>query len=188
MNRRRVCTTISAKHWELLKKYTEKFETQQKVLEAALESLEKNSNRNHKLSLEEQFWMRTRELKSICLIQLDGLKTTMKAPAFEKAFELLAERKHMQHIIEYYYQKPLKDCNLKEIVDGLVIYARLSNWFDSVNYTDDGDHYTLQIYHSLGLGGSKFNRTFIENLFKTYGVKTESYISNRSNLIKIYKL
>lgn len=45
MSKRRVSTTISIKHWELLKKYTEKYETQQKVLELALESLEKEKEK-----------------------------------------------------------------------------------------------------------------------------------------------
>ena len=50
----RISTTISQKHWELLKKHTEKFETQQKVLEHALESLENSSKQNPELTREER--------------------------------------------------------------------------------------------------------------------------------------
>ncbi len=42
LHKHRVNTTISEKHWEILKKHTGKFETQQKVLESALQSFEEN--------------------------------------------------------------------------------------------------------------------------------------------------
>jgi hypothetical protein len=89
MNKRRVCTTISAKHWELLKKYTAKYETQQKVLELALESLENNSKHITALSQEEEHWMRIgREAKSVaCLIQKDGLKELLKTADIERIKE-----------------------------------------------------------------------------------------------------
>jgi len=49
----RISTTISQKHWELLKKQSEKFETQQKTIEFALESLENSSKQSPALTLEE---------------------------------------------------------------------------------------------------------------------------------------
>jgi hypothetical protein len=49
----------------------------------------------------------------------------------------------LEYVIEFFYQKPLKECSLKEILDGLVFNAKICHLFDAVNYTDDGDHYTL---------------------------------------------
>lgn len=63
----RISTTISQKHWELLKKYAEKFETQQKALEHALESLENSSKQNPALTEEENLWMRSAPVA--CLVQ-----------------------------------------------------------------------------------------------------------------------
>jgi hypothetical protein len=50
LNTHRISTTISQKHWELLKKHAEKFETQQKALELALESLENSSKQSPELT------------------------------------------------------------------------------------------------------------------------------------------
>ena len=63
----------------------------------------------------------------------------------------------------------------------------MSNWFDTIDYTDDDDHYTLLITHSLGLNNSKINRMVIESPLETYGVKVESTISEKTIFMKVYK-
>jgi hypothetical protein len=65
----RISTTISQKNWELLKKHTKKFETQQKVLELALEGLENSSKQNVTLTEEEKLWMRLKWAKSVCILE-----------------------------------------------------------------------------------------------------------------------
>lgn len=189
MIKHRVCTTISEKHWKILEKHTEKFETQQKVLELALESLENNSKHSTAVSQEEEHWMRIgREAKSVaCLIQRDGLKELLKTVDIERMKELVTNQKPIEASIEYFGQKHLQECSLKEVIDGVVICAKISNWFDAINYTDDDDHYTLKITHSMGLNNSEVSKILFESVFKTYGVKTESKISERSIFVKIYK-
>jgi hypothetical protein len=51
----------------MLKRLTEKYDTQQKVLELALESLDNNSRRMPILSPEEELWMLCGKVDSACL-------------------------------------------------------------------------------------------------------------------------
>lgn len=171
----------------MLKKHVEKYDTQQKVLELALESFENNPEKSLKLTPEEQLWMRHAGVPVSCLVQKECLRWLMETADIEKLRENMAPQKPLEFAIEYYYQKPLKECSLREVIDGLAINARMSHWFDTVDYTDDGDHYTMNITHSLGLNNSKMLKILNESVFKTYGAKTESTISEKTFFMKIFK-
>jgi hypothetical protein len=171
----------------LLKKHTEEFGTQQKVLELALESLENSSKQNPELTREERVWLTQRSMKTICSILKDTLKVLLETANIELFEEYLNKSKPLEYTIEYYFQKPLKEISLKELLDGLVIMADMSNWFDTVDYTDDGNYYTLLITHSLGINNSILNRMGIERLFETYGAKIEITISEKTIFMKIFK-
>ncbi len=189
MNKHRVCTTISAKHWELLRKHTEKYETQQKALEFALESLE-NEKQNVVLSQEEELWMRIgRELKSnICVLHKNIFEELIESVDFDKNKEILTGFKPAEYILVWYLQKPLKKCSLKEVIEGIVFTTRnLSGLFDTINYKDEISHYNLKITHTVSMKFSRLFNLFFEDLFKAYGVKTESEISENSIFMKIYK-
>jgi hypothetical protein len=97
------------------------------------------------------------------------------------------QHKPIEYLVEFYYQRPLKECSLNEAIDGLTIGARASHFFETVDYRDDGDYYMLALTHSLGLNGSKTNLITFESLFKTYGVKVESTISEKTIFMKIFK-
>lgn len=183
----RVSTTVSSKHWALLNKYAEKLGTQQKALELALEGLENDSKPVSKLSPDEEMWMRIGELKMACLIQKECLKLLLETadPELFKAYE--HDQKPLEYVLEFFYQKPLKECSLKEIMDGLVLNARTGHWFDTVNCTDDGDHYTFKLTHELGINNSITSGMMIEGVFRTYGAKTESTLSERSIFIRVFK-
>lgn len=184
MEKRRINTTISKKHWELLKKHANHFETQQKALEHAIELME--NSRSTALTPEERVWIHFGcELRSACAVSRDMLKAFMKNSNVDMV--LRATPQILVYVIEDQYQKPLKKCSLKEILDGLLFIGRAINWFESVSYTDEGEYYYLKFVHSLSLNGSKLNNGLVEELFREYGTKTESYISEHSNFVKIYK-
>ncbi|WP_292374079.1 hypothetical protein [Methanosarcina sp. UBA411] len=187
MKTHRISTTISQKHWELLKKHTEEFGTQQKVLELALESLENSSKQSPELSREERIWLTQKSMKTICPILKDNLKVLLETANIEMFNEYLNKYKPLEYTMEYYFQKPLKEISLKELLDGVVITGGMSNWFDTIDYTDDGNHYTMLITHSLGLNNSKINKMGIESMFETYGVRVESTISEKTIFMKIFK-
>ncbi len=187
--KRRICTTISVRHWELLKKYTAKFETQQKALEAALENLESGSKQNPVISQEDRFWLQIRELKVIIHIHKDVFLEMVKTADYERVDKILATYGLAEYMIVFHYQKPLRECNLKEVMDGVVITARVANWLDTINYTDNSDHYTLIATHSIGnIKYSNSFKIFYQTLFEKYGIKTQSKISDNSLFMKIYKI
>jgi len=171
----------------LLKKHTEKFETQQKVLELALESLENSSKQSSALTEEERIWLTQRSMKTICSSLKDSIKVILETVNIEMFNEYLNKYKPLEYTMEYYFQKPLKEISLKELLDGVVITGVMSNWFDTIDYTDDDNHYTMLITHSLGLNSSKINKMGIESMFETYGVRVESTISEKTIFMKIYK-
>ena len=122
MNKRRICTTISQKHWEILKRHVDKFETQQKALEFALESLDNGSKQSPALTREEKweerYWICLKSTKLACFIQKDGLKILLETGNINLLNEHVAKYKPMEYNIKYYLQKPLKELSLKEVVDG----------------------------------------------------------------------
>lgn len=187
MKKYHISTTISLNHWAMLTRLTKKFGTQQKVLEFALENLENNQKLNRVLTSEEKIWLMLSTIKSVCIIQKDGLKSLIETANIERFTEYTACQRPLEYVIEYYYQKTLKECSLKDIIEGLVINGKISHSFDTYDYTDDGDHYTLKMTHSFGLNGSKMFKIMTESVFNTYGVKNESKISERSVFIKVFK-
>ncbi len=181
-------TTLSDKHFELLKKYKEKFGTQQKVLEFALESLENDTKRSSEQSTDEHIWVLTgKRTESGCVLHKDALKTLFEGADVKRIIKLLKTQKTAEHMVSWYYQKPLKKCSLKEVIDGVIFFLEAAKIFDTVNYVDSGNYYSLKMIHGIDIRTSKMFNVYIESLFEAYGVKTESEISDKSVFMKIYK-
>jgi hypothetical protein len=183
----RIATTISDKHWALLTKYAEKFETQQKALELALECLEKNLKKRQELTIEKKYWMVYESINSMCCVQKDSLRILMETINLECFKDYVAQNKPIEYIVEYFHQKSLIECSLEEVVYGLTITFRISHLFDTVDYKDNDDYYMMALTHSLGLNNSKLNLISMESVFKTYGANIESRISEKTIFIKIFK-
>jgi hypothetical protein len=191
LNKHRINTTISAKHWEILEKHTEKYETQQKVLEAALEGLEKGSKQNPALSPEEDFFMRIHKEygKNLCVLHKNLVKECLKFGGWERLNKLANEMNLLETQVLFFCNKPLKECSLNEIMEGIVHTFKVVNLFDIIEYEDHGNFYLLSITHILNLGSG--NQTSLklpfEKLFEKYGVKAESEESENNFFMKIYK-
>ncbi|NJD78163.1 MAG: hypothetical protein FIB08_13915 [Candidatus Methanoperedens sp.] len=185
MHKNHLHTTLSNKHFELLKKYTEKFGTQQKALEFALESLENDTKRD--LAQDEQVWVLTgKGTESACVLHKDAFKTLLEGADVKRIIKIVNTQKIAEHMVSWYYQKPLKKCSLKEVTDGVIFFLKAAKIFDTVNYVDCGNYYSLKMIHGLDIRTSKMFNIFIESLFEAYGVKTESEISEKSLFMKIY--
>lgn len=187
MKKYRLSTTISLRHHALLKKHMSKYETQQKVIEVALEELENGSKPARVLTKEDELWLLIGKAKTVCPVQKEGYKILLETLDFERFKEYIDRQKPLQYVLEVYYQKPLKELSLAEVIDALVINCAMSNQVDMINYTDDGDHYTVKMTHDLGLNNSRVLMVVHEDLFKTYGVRADYIKSDRSLFIKIYK-
>lgn len=187
MKTHRISTTISDKHWELLKKHAEKYETQQKTLELALQNLENSSRQIPELTLEEKYWMRLKRAKSLVIIEKTAFKSLIETADIELLEKLFIRDKTIEYTIELYFQKSLEECSLKEIVNGLVVNLKITNWLETIDYKNDDSYYKLIITHDLGSLFSKLVTTWIENMFKTQGIKVESIVSVKTIFIKILK-
>jgi hypothetical protein len=187
MKKYHVHTTLSPKHHALLKKHTERNETQQKTLELAQETLDNSPSHGTVLSQKEKLWLELSQVDTNCLIQKDCMKMLMETVDLERFRKYVAEQKPIQYAVEYYNRKPLAESSLIEVIEGMVNSATMSNWFDTVDYTDKGDHYLMKITHSLGLNNSKMMEITNESVFITYGVKTETKISEKTLFMKIFK-
>lgn len=191
MNKHRINTTISTKHWEILKKHTEKFDTQQKVLEVALERLENGSKQKSAFSPEEDFWIRIRKEygQNLCVLHKDLVKECFKLGGSERIIKMANEMNLTEMQVLFFCNKPLKECSLREIMEAIVHTFKMVNIFDIIEYKDHGNFYLLNITHILNSGGG--NQTPIklpfEKLFEKYGAKTESEESENNLFMKIYK-
>lgn len=187
MNKYRINTIISKKHSDLLRKYRDTYETQRKVLEQALETLDTRQNQSPVLSPEQELAVRFLEAKAMCLIQKDGLLMLLENLDPETLQKYVDQNRPLEYALEYYYQKPLKECQMSEVIEGIAMNARMSCWFDTVDCADDGDYYTLKITHRLGANITTLTRLMIESAAATYGVPAESTISGKICFIRIFK-
>ncbi len=189
MHKNHLHTTLSDKHFEILKKFTEEFGTQQKVLELALERLENNKKQSSVQSTDEQVWVLTgKGTESACVLHKDAFRTLLEGADVKRIIKLLKTQKMAEHMVSWYYQKPLKKCSLKEVTDGAIFFFKAAKIFDTVNYVDCGNYYSLKMIHGLDIRTSKMFNIFIESLFEAYGARTESEISEKSLFMKIFKI
>lgn len=187
MKKYRVNTTISSKHQEILTKYAEEYGTQQKVLEHALEGLNDNSDQ-FELDQKLELWMRVYRIKDlIVILPKDYTKKLFDTVDFDNLQEYIENEKPVEFTIEWYYDKPLTECTLKEIVRGITLNLKIQSLADSLNCTDHGNHYTINIAHGFGINGAKIIEMMNKNVFKSYGAQYDSYFSERSVFFKIFK-
>ena len=190
MKKYRINTTISLKHQAILKRQAEKFGTQQSVLENALESLENNLNhQSPELSTEEELWMRIyREIKSgMTLFQRDITKMLFETIDIQKLREFIKNEKPAEFALEWYYNKPIKEFSLQELINGIIVNTNIQGGAETVNYTEDDNDYKINITHSMGINWGNGITIFYESLLKSYEAKYECNFSERSVFIKVYK-
>lgn len=188
MKKHRINTTISVKHWEILRKHAAKYESQQKTLELALESLVNNEIPGQKLTPIEQIWLQTEKLNVVCLLHKDIYYELFKIADCELLNELFMKHNMAEYMIVMYYNKPLKECSLKEVMDGLVVVSNAAKVFDSINYWDEDTNYIIKITHSARtIKYSNSVKILLESLFKAYGLKIQCEISFSSIFSKVPK-
>ena len=187
MKKCRVNTTISEKHHELLKKHAKTYGTQQSVIEHALENME--NDKNPELTVEEELWARYYNLRAVTAVLPRGLvKTLFKTGSVEQTREYFESANNkFEGIVEFTYNKPPNECTLLEIIEAIVLIIKLQGSSDTINHTDEEDHYKINLTHSLGIFMSKVHTIVCEGLFKSYGAKVESHYSERTVYFKVYK-
>jgi hypothetical protein len=188
MHKIRISTTISPKHFAILKKHAKEHGTQQKALELALETFDKKALEGSSLSQEESFILRAWREKMACVIYKELLSMLIKTADLKQSEDWYnTNTTVMAFMIEFLNQRPFKELSLREVLDDLVTLAKISNFFNRYTYSDEGDHYMLKIYHDYGFNGSKYFLFTVENLFNFCGVKYKSSVSDKTIFVKIYK-
>ncbi len=188
MNKRRISTNISQKHWELLLEYVDKLGTQERVLELALESLRDSSKQNRaSLTREEIAWMKLKKEKRVCVVDKSAFKLLIQKANIESFYEYFIQNKLIESRIELLFQKPIKELNLEELVIGIVSASKLTNWIDTVEYTDNDTHHSVLMSHSLGSEISKVISDSYRNMFNSKSNMVEIAYSTNNIFIKIFK-
>jgi hypothetical protein len=188
MKKYHVHTTLSPRHREILDKYKEKYGTHQKVIEQALDRLDKGPKNvplpSEKGEIQAQFDDKSGMMR---LTLKEIMNIFIETADIDRFKTYTAERKPSEALVEYYCQKPLKECSLKEVMDTLATISQYAYWFDKVIYEDEDDRYMMKIYHSSGLNNSKVFEVIFGSLFKALEADYEIKISDRSLFIKVLK-
>jgi hypothetical protein len=163
------------------------YETQQKVIEVALDKLDNSPKPVPVLSREEELWMLVGKSRMACLIQKEGMKVLLETVDLDRFRGYVAEQKPLEFTAEVHNQKALRDCSLKEILEALIINGQVSNQLDSIDYKDMGDHYIMKMTHNMGINYSKTLLILHESLLNSYGAKFDSNMTGRSLFIRIFK-
>ncbi|AXV40889.1 hypothetical protein [Methanobacterium sp. BAmetb5] len=189
MKKRRINTTISQEHYKLLKKHVEKHGTQQKVLETAIECLENNSKQYPPLSIEEKFWMRIgREIKDLLVIfNKNTARMLLETADIEGFREYVNDQKPLEFTCEWWYNKPIKELSLQELVDGIIMGMNILGPKDTINHIENDDCHTIIITNNLGINMAKIMAMEFESLFKSYNTQAEIHFSKRAVFLKIFK-
>lgn len=125
LGRLRLNTTISSKHYEILKKYENKYKSQRRVIEAALELLEKQST--PELNSRDELWGRMRKELDVACFSRRATELVI-AGKNEEAIR----NNHLPFYLEWYYQKPLNQLNLDQITCALKDILEASNIFKNI--------------------------------------------------------
>jgi len=131
--------------------------------------------------------MRLKRAKSLVIIEKNAFKSLIETADIELLSKLFIRDKTIEYTIELYFRKSLEECSLQEIVNGLVINLKITNWLDTIDHTDCGSCYKLIITHDLGFTFAKLLTIWIENMFKTHGINVESIHSTKTIFINIFK-
>jgi hypothetical protein len=186
--RQRIYTTISKKHYSILKKYEEKYRTQAKTLELALELL----NGKPLLSEEEQIWR---------IVYKTPRAVTINRDLLIRLFEVFLERNggeqelrdlctksgYLCTLFLSILGKPVDQANLREAVDALYMLYNFSHFFERVSLREQDNFYELTLTHPGNKFYSMAFKIFTEIILKDLNLKIESRIEEHYLILKIYK-
>lgn len=188
MRKYRVGTTISKKHHELLLKHVETFGTQQKVLEHALESLENEKGKPPELTREEELWHRMYLIKDMfTVITSEYAKILFETADMEQLKEYTKEEKPMEFLIEWYYNKPFHELSLREVIDGIILTAKMHTSLIVANFEEHDEYYSIDLKNNISSIYSNTILIMYESVFKSYGIEPKCQFRGRSTYFKIEK-
>ena len=188
MKNHRISTTISEKHWVLLHKLVEKYQSQQKTLEIALENLENSALQSkEKLTLEQKAWMQIKKQNTVCVIDKNAFKLLIENANIAPLNEYFIKNKFIESRLELLVQRPIGELHLKELIIGIISAWQLINWIDMAECDENDIYYSLVMSHSLGQEISNMISDSYRNMFIKHGIMAEITTSTKNIFIKIFK-
>jgi len=129
-----------------------------------------------------------REIKDLLMIfNKNTAKMLLETADMERFREYISDQKPLEFTCEWYYNKPLKECSLQELIDGIILGMNVLGPNDTINHTEDDDCHMIIITNNLGINLAKLMIMEFESLLKSYGVKAETHFSKRAVFLKIFK-
>jgi len=176
---RRITSAVSHRHWLLLMKHRQSYESLRKTLEAAIEGLD--VGRVRPLTLEEE--LRERLLKAKTSIILTGaLEAFIEGRGRQVAKMGLHEYK-----VTMVTGKPVDECSLEEVLTAYVLFARAAKLFGSIEHTAAyrGRHtITIHHEHSVAFSRALFSDA-IKHLCRRKGARVKINVQDRYAQAKI---
>lgn len=188
MASRRLNTTISERHWQILTDMAdEEFGTQRETLETALDLLESGGE---ELTPRDLFWIRSsRELGStITAVHKEIFRELTRSVDNDRMIELAEDLGLPGYQVVFYHQKPLELLELEEVVEGFVTTTDWLNWVDTIDYERLEDSLQIRATHSMG--DADYSRLFTSlaaGLFERYGATFEVEDFDHGFFITVYR-
>ncbi|MEM2924555.1 MAG: hypothetical protein QXJ68_02555 [Methanocellales archaeon] len=160
--RHRLSTTISIKHYEILKKYENKYKSKKGVIEKALELLERQSV--PELSRQNELWSRMGKELDVACFPRYTVELVM-AGRYEEAIK----NNYLPFYLEWYYQKPLHKLNLEQILYAFKEIFEASNIFKSIATQQvDKNNFRVVGYIGMNYETSEFYAKYISYFLERY--------------------
>ncbi len=105
----------------------------------------------------------------------------------EKVADYVKNETPVQFFIEWMYRKPIGECTLLELIEAMIININQHGHAETVHFRDEGDFYTLNIFHEMGMNGSKLLILMNEQALNVYGAVYETVSSERNVFIRVSK-
>ena len=141
------------------------------------------------LSKEEKLWIRVgKEIKDILTIfQRDLAKMLLETADMEQYREYIKNVNPAMFAVEWYYNKPLKECTLQEVINALILNIKTQSSADTINCTENDHFYMIHLTHNFGIKASEMLAMMNYMALESYGAKFESNFSERSIMFKVFK-
>ncbi len=172
MKKRRISTTISKKHWAILKEKLEKYGSQQKVLEAALDVLDGEGTIS-KLNPIQRQRMEVLDFPSLAMFPRRTIKHTL-----EGHWNRIAEEKVYELGLLVTTGRHVDDMGFLELLESFCDLLRTLNFFEDVQIEDKGGTCTIKLLHSEGKVYSDHFAYLNEEFFKEQGMECKTVIAD----------
>lgn len=162
---REIHTRLSTVYYNKLVMFTKYFKTQKKVIEAALDTLERAMHLKG-FSNEDSYWLYLKKVNAIVIS-----KTTFSY-LLEGKINSFLDEESCKRALEIATRRPIENVNIKKIIKYIVYNYKANGWFEDiiVEYEVTGN-IILRFFHHINYDYSKIISKYFINFFEELGYK-----------------